>query len=842
MKGFFNNENNETTKLNDAQLKEITNQKKSKNCCEKCGLFKNCKSPKMSYMGQGKQKYLIIGDCPDIGDDRKNQPFTGVLYQFLSDIFEEHNIDIEKDCWLMNSVSCHTKKISNTHIKYCREHLFAIIEELKPKKILCLGVHALKSIIGEKQSVTSIEKWLRWIIPDQDLCCFIAATYYPDYNTIINNNYKYIAKKNEFMKNIADFFEHDKKFQKITYKYDLYINDHVTTLTELDKIKNGDVIIFDYETTGLKPYNDGHEILCVSISIYNNIYVDGIQNSFCFNLSDEKVRKKWINICKNEKIKKIAQNLKFEHIWTKIILKTDIVGWIWDTQLATHINDNRSYITGLKFQTYAQLGISGYEDDTKKYIKANENGFNELQKMDQNKLYTYCVQDSIFTNYIYQIQLKETKCVEALNFFLNGTIETAYIEMNGWKSDIMYYKKMAHRLDIKLNVIDRKIKKTNAYKLWKSEKNQGLNINSSKDLRELFFSIMKLESVKKTKTNNDSVDFEALTKMNNKLSELIVQDRKIRKIKKTYIENFIDETNDDGKIHPSYNLGSVRTYRGSSSNPNMQNVPKRDQNTGEMIRTGIIPSKNHCILEVDYSGLEVRISTCYHKDPVMIKYLQGHGDMHKDTASELFNIPVNEITKNQRYIAKNCFVFAEFYGSYFEDCAKNIWEKIDVDTKEILKKQGYCTLQQYTDHVENVEYNFWNKKFKKYNKWKKSTYNNYLKNGIIYSKTGFQYEGVMNKNDVLNYAIQGSAFHCLLYSLISINRKIREKKYKSKIIGQIHDSLIFEIYISELPQMKSLIEYVMTQEIREYWDWIIVPLDVEMEISYDNWYNMEVLQ
>ncbi|MBN2570507.1 MAG: hypothetical protein JXA68_00145, partial [Ignavibacteriales bacterium] len=129
-----------------------------------------------------------------------------------------------------------------------------------------------------------------------------------------------------------------------------------------------------------------------------------------------------------------------------------------------------------------------------------------------------------------------------------------------------------------------------------------------------------------------------------------------------------------------------------------------------------------------------------------------------------------------------------------------------------------------------IEKDMWGKRFPVYFRWKEQWYHRYQKTGYIDSLTGFRYSGVMSKNDCINYPIQGSAFHCLLWSLVHLDQYLYNHGYDSRIVGQIHDSIVLDIHPDELEDVVRLIRKITTDELLSNWKWIIVPLEVEFEI------------
>jgi DNA polymerase I-like protein with 3'-5' exonuclease and polymerase domains len=222
----------------------------------------------------------------------------------------------------------------------------------------------------------------------------------------------------------------------------------------------------------------------------------------------------------------------------------------------------------------------------------------------------------------------------------------------------------------------------------------------------------------------------------------------------------------------------VVTYRSSSNNFNFQNIPKRDEVSNKIIRELLYPHQGQKLNEYDYKGIEVAVAACYCGDKNLIKYVSDPStDMHRDTGIELFMYEDNpqDFQKADRQVAKNKFVFPQFYGSYFELDAPPLWEKCTADARANMKKHGIRNLKDFTEHVREIENSFWNDRFPGYAQWKRDTYKFYLKHGYLDSLTGFRYYGPMKKNEALNICIQGSAHHVLLRTFNKISDVIADK-------------------------------------------------------------------
>lgn len=416
-----------------------------------------------------------------------------------------------------------------------------------------------------------------------------------------------------------------------------------------------------------------------------------------------------------------------------------------------------------------------------------------------------------------------------------GALALSEIENNGIALDIDYLNSSKKVLKSKMDSMYKSLYSCKEYKVWKNKYGETMNLDSPDQMRDVLFGHFKYKSNKKTNKGLDSVDKSALKDIKKEFTDKILEIRKWNKLTSTYLNNFLREQW-DGFIHPFFNLNNVTTFRGSSSNPNFQNIPKRDEEIMKYIRRAVVPRKDRMLVELDFSGLEVYVAACYHKDPVMIKDILA-GDMHRDTAILCFMLQPDEYNSKTRYCAKNMFVFPQFYGDYFKDCAVALWNamttmKLEVKgepMRDYLKSKGIKKYQDFEDHIKDVEEKFWNK-YHVYRDWKNDFFEEYQRKGYVELYTGFKCRGVMKRNEAINYPIQGCAFHCLLYSLIKLHEWNKENGMKSMIVGQIHDSMVNDVHPEEYNEYLSKVKRVMTKEIAKDWDWITLPLKVSIDV------------
>jgi uracil-DNA glycosylase family 4 len=392
MTGFFHKK--ETDSL-------LTNASGKKLSCYGCGLYKGeIQSPKMQPTGKFKKKILNIGEFTNGNDDMKGKPFQGkdrIIYKE----YERLGIDIEEDCLNVNAVMCHPydKKTNKDRvptqyeIDCCRINIMKVIQQYKPKLIVLFGKVALVSVIGKrwKDSLDTIDKWRGFVIPDQELCCWIAPVYAASYVDHFKRPEMDKVWREDLQRALNALNKPFPTYKepKITY---------IKNLSVLDDIPNYTTVSIDYETTGLKPNAKGHRIVCASVAINEN-------EAFTFPMpKTAEERRPFINLLKNKFIFKMSHNMKFEHTWSKVILKTSVRSWKWDSMLAAHVLDNRQSVTGLKFQTYINFGVIDYSSTVSKWLQAkddkNANSQNRLieffeTESGQKEVLKYCALDTI---------------------------------------------------------------------------------------------------------------------------------------------------------------------------------------------------------------------------------------------------------------------------------------------------------------------------------------------------------------------------------------------------------------------------------------------------------------
>jgi uracil-DNA glycosylase family 4 len=832
--------------------------------CVSCGLSKGINSPKMKPSGGFKKGILNIGLVPGKIDDRKGTPFQGKEFRMLKKHYTDLGIDLYEDCLNTYAVHCASEEATLYHAECCRKTTLKIIKKYKPKVIVLFGKLALFSLIGHrwKKDFGEYHKWRGWQIPDQDLETWICPV--PELSSILDSpsGIDEVIFRQDLEKAVALI---DTPLRTYPEPEIIYLEKE--ELTVLDSIQVGN-IAFDYETTGKKPQGEGHAIVCMSVAVSENkVYTFMIPKR-------RKYRKPILNLLTRESVGKIAQNMKFEDTWSTVILGVTPVNWIYDTMLASHIIDNRTGVTGLKFQTYVQFGIIDYDSGVAPYLRAkddkNGNAINQVwelvEKPDGKKeLLKYCGWDSILeyrlaeltrltmmgTQGKSEISPINSDFPHAYRLLHEGTLAFAKAERQGLRIDTNYCKRQSRRLTKKVEKSEAKLKSTKFFRHWQHSTNGNVNINSNPQLGNFLYGVKKIKPPMLTDTGKGSTTDEALKMLKIPELDIILERSKLLKNRDTYLEAFVREQV-NYYLHPSFNLNVARTYRSSSSNPNFQNIPKRDKQAMKLVRQSIFPRPGHQLLEVDYSGIEVSIAAAYHKDPTMMDYLINKKDMHGDMAKQIFKIDDWDKSRSDhaylRSAAKNGFVFPQFYGDYYANNAASLcgswvslpqskWKKgmgyemNDGSTiGDHLIKKGLDSYDKFVDHIKEIESHFWKKRFPVYAKWKESHYKQYLKNGYVSLKTGFVCRGVMSKNDVINYPVQGAAFHCLLWAFTQLDKVFEKYRFDTLLVGQIHDAIVLDVNPKELEEVYKLVQNIGTKQLPKAFKWINVPLSIDAEL------------
>ncbi|MDC1505945.1 DNA polymerase I, partial [Winogradskyella sp.] len=568
-------------------------------------------------------------------------------------------------------------------------------------------------------------------------------------------------------------------------------------------------VCFDTETTGLNPLTAELVGIAFSWEVGKGFYVPFPEDKTEAQALIEVLRP----FFESESIEKIGQNLKYD---IKVLAKYNIAvkGKLFDTMLAHYlINPDMRHNMEVLAETYLNYTpISITELIGKK-------GKNQLSMRDVplEQQTEYAVEDVDIT-----LQLKahfKKELGEANTQKLFDDIEVpllrvlAAMELEGINLDKDFLNSLSEDLNTDILNLEKSI-----YEAAGEE----FNIASPKQLGIILFEKLKLvDKPKKTKTGQYSTAEDVLSYLakDHAIIKQVLDYRGLAKLKSTYVDALpLQVEESTGRVHTDYMQTVAATGRLSSNNPNLQNIPIRTER-GRQVRKAFVPrNDDYTLLAADYSQIELRIIAALSKEETMIEAFKNGEDIHASTASKVFNVPLEDVTREQRSNAKTVN-----FGIVYGVSAFGLSNQTDLsrgEAKELIDTyyETYPKLKAYMSAQVD---------FARDNGYVQTVLGRrrYLKD--IDSRNAMIRSGA--ERNAVNAPIQGSAADIIKIAMINIYNKLQEGNYKSKMLLQVHDELVFDIYKPELEEMKTLIKsemenaYVMD-----------VPLDVEMDVGI-NW-------
>ena len=512
------------------------------------------------------------------------------------------------------------------------------------------------------------------------------------------------------------------------------------------------------------------------------------------NLTEKKILQKIKLFYENNSIEKISENLKYD-IKSFSKYNISIKGEVFDTTLAHYlINPDINHNTKIISENYLNYSLI--------------NGENEINNLSDR------------TNIIFQLKgLLEKELKQNKHISLYKEIEIpvlkvlASMEIEGINLDVAYLNKLSKETD-------KDIQKTK--KIIYNESKEEFNISSPKQLGEVLFDKMKIISnPKKTKTGQYSTSEDVLSYLakDNDFVKHILEYRSLTKLQNTYIRALPNEVlKNTGKIHTEYMQTVAATGRLSSINPNLQNIPIRTSR-GKEIRRAFIPrSKDFVILSADYSQIELRIIAALSNEENMINAFNNNEDIHSSTAATVFNTKIENVTNSQRTNAKTVN-FGIIYGvsAFGLSNQTNLSRK---ESKELIETY-------YNKYPKLKEYIAAQIAFARDKGYVETLLGRrrYLKD--INSSNSVVRGG--SERNAVNAPIQGSAADIIKIAMINIQSKLINRTYKSKMLLQVHDELVFDVFKPELNDIISLVKEEMENAFS-----LKVPLDIDMNYG-ENW-------
>jgi len=576
----------------------------------------------------------------------------------------------------------------------------------------------------------------------------------------------------------------------------------------IKNLMNQTSVCFDTETTGLNPITA--ELVGISFSweVGKGFYLPFPENRDEAQEIIEQIRP----FFESETIQKVGQNLKYD---IKVLAKYSITvkGKLFDTMLAHYlINPDMRHNMEVLAETYLNYTPISIEE------LIGKKGKNQLSMRDVplEKQTEYAVEDADVT-----LQLKEhfeKELGEANTQKLFDDIEIpllrvlAAMELEGINLNEKFLNSLSEELDSDIKRLEAKIY---------AEAGEEFNIASPKQLGEILFNKLKLvDKPKKTKTGQFATGEDILSYLakDHAIIQHILDYRGFAKLKSTYVDALPTQVEPStGRVHTDYMQTVAATGRLSSNNPNLQNIPIRTER-GRQVRKAFIPrSEDYVLLAADYSQIELRIIAALSHEETMINAFKNGEDIHASTASKVFNIPLNEVTREQRSNAKTVN-----FGIIYGVSAFGLSNQTDLsrgEAKELIDTyyETYPKLRKYIS--EQID-------FARDHGYVQTVLGRRRYLNDINSRNAVV-RGAAERNAV-NAPIQGSAADIIKIAMIKIYEKLQSGNFKTKMLLQVHDELVFDVYKPELDTIKAMVKTEMENAYK-----LEVPLDVDLGVGND---------
>ena len=505
-------------------------------------------------------------------------------------------------------------------------------------------------------------------------------------------------------------------------------------------------------------------------------------------LSKEDICAELQPILENESIKKITYDLKSEYNILRL-LDIDFKGYIFDVMLASYIREparNHALdVQAIERINHIMAEFAPFEANKKKRIGIMEASFDGVYSYASDVSATIIELAEYWHN---QLEEKELNLLREIEMPLSCVL--ADMEYVGVSVDVEYLKELSEVMENSSHKLERKI-----YDIA----GEGFNLNSPRQVGEVLFDKLQIPNPKKRKNKKYSTSAEILEELaeNYEIAELILQYRKYTKLKSTYTDALpLLISPFDGRIHTTFNQTITATGRLSSSNPNLQNIPVRTEE-GNKIRNAFVPKdrENYLIMSADYSQIELRLLAHISGDKHLIEAFRSGVDVHTLTASKVFDVPVEEVTKEMRYKSK-AVNFGIIYGQSKYGLAKALdisWEEAEDFINKYFKT--YPSVKKYMSEIV---------KLAEKQGYVESIYGRkrHLESELFSSNIQLREFG---KRAAINHPMQGTAADLIKIAMIELNKKLKDNNLESKMILQVHDELVLEVKKSELEKVKSLV-------------------------------------
>jgi len=806
--------------------------------CEGCVGKDFARAPRIPGFGE-KTGLVIVGEGPGDSEDRQGIPFVGATGRYLREVLVDLGIHMDKDCFRTNALQCYIPKVKKTKqvLEKCRANclhrLEAELHKLEPKLILCFGGPAVKSVLSPPFG-TQISKLRGRLIPSQKYQCWVACLLHPSY--ILRQ--VQIASDFGQESDMPSLFRQDLKnalrYLDIPIDEVPYLNpgefEYVTDADEairiLERLSRSDRPVgFDYETSHTQPFKDDFTLLSVGLAVESEDEEMSrwfIPLDYRGHWADEQLESIYnaLRGFLQSDCKKVCQAMDFEYKASVAVLGVKPRNIVHDTMVGEHVRDERKGCCSLEFQVFTSFGVT---------YKKGVSFKNKSHMTALDCLPSYNALDAGYTLHLYKKQVRELLSIpsvyDAYQFFHTVVPVLSRMSEAGIKVDRVLLEKMQSEAEEETAILLEDLANQPCVADLAEARKKEVNLLSNDDVKTILYDVLGLTTRQKTEGGDYSVNEKALSGLLGKKAlstearvfiTAVLRLRKLCKFSGTYTKNLLDLSDERGHLHPSYHLHVAETYRSSSSDPNWQNQPIRDPEM-KKIRRAVVPLHGDLFLEADYAGAEVRVLAMYSQDKTLTTYLNEGVDFHRIWASRIFAVPEADVTDEQRFQAKNLFVFPSFYGAIPASIAHNL----GMDVGDIAILQGVLFQE-----------------FPGVKKWQEGVLEEYFSRGYVSTFMGFRRRAPLSINKVINMPIQATASHLLFDGLVRADDLFTEFKFGTRLVAQIHDSALSDTVESELEDVFETLRACL--ETKRF-DWEgKVKMKCDWKVGY-NWFDMEEL-
>jgi uracil-DNA glycosylase family 4 len=790
--------------------------------CLKCKAYNTtkCNTPVMKAFGNRNADLMIVDSHPQVDDDKHGAPFIGVTGDYLDeDIFPYVGIS-SAEVYMTYAVKCRPKikkdrtlsTLGAAHVDHCRNFLVREIQRVKPKVIIALGNGACASLLStylEKSQedagkVRGMLKWSGKRVWSSEFNCFIYLQI--DVFTLLNTDK---GRGSEYHENIfLNTFKEAWKACREKYTPKM-AEAHVITkasdaLKFLEEVWRHPYHGVDIETGGSGYDFNLRYIIGISFSI-DPLY--GVYFSWDLVTANPKLYSAVKALLEDRKRLSIIHNVGFEYKVFKITQGIEIQNY-YDTMIAAQLDDENFY-KGLKQLTWRHTDYGGYETVLERY-KADHKIKEDYSKIPFEILSVYGGFDSAAAVALYLIFSKREKergystLQNKILFPVRKVMSEA--EITGFKLDIERAEYLRDTCTKSLQIVQDAIYETVGY---------SFNIRSNDQLQKVLFKELKLKPLKKTKTgystDKDSIEYIKIQKKGKVIGSLLSDYGYVNTMRNSHVNQALRCVWGDGRVHTSFNMTGAVTGRTSASNPSLQNVP-----TERLVKSMYTGSDGCNILELDLKAAEYVYLAAASGEKAFIEAFRNGYDVHAVTASLIYNLPIDEISDDQRRAAKS-INFGLVYGMSIEGLASRLG--LSEEEAEDFIDLYFSKLPNIKLYLEKVE------RLITTRGWVCSLFGRYRR--IPTGLSDVYYEVSRAKRQARNSPVQGGAADYAYLGLVRAANNLRKVNFRTKLIHTVHDCGIADSPFEENEEAAVLIKEGFEREVKV----LPVKMRVDLEVS-----------